>query len=186
MEQGLRMRQATAADLSAVAGLRARVGWGAGGLEGSFAAAAAGRQTIFLAELDAVAVGTVTANFVAPGAGYPRSGHISDLVVAPRWRRRGIGSELLDAAEGAVRHHGLTAVTLDVDAGNVEALRLYLGRGYQRLRPARFPWGPGHTLIKLLAAAETQQAQASQPWWRALWPLRLRHEVTRRGGALPR
>ncbi len=157
VDAGLRVRLAVATDLAALTALRATAGWGSGGLEGSLAAAAAGRQAILVAEWGGQTVGTVTASFVPAATGQPRSGHISDLVVAPRWRRRGIATQLLTAAEEAVQRHGLGAVTLDVDADNDGAMRLYVRRGYRRLGPAQFPWGPGHTMVKLLAVGQGRE-----------------------------
>lgn len=150
-------------DLAALAALRAAVGWSVGGLEGSLQAAAAGRQSILLAEVEGHLVGAVTASFASHGGG-PACGHISDLLVSPFWRRRGIATSLLDAAEDALRRRGLQAATLDVDAHNDAALRLYLGRGYRPLRPAQFPWGPGHTLRKVLQADAPVPRRAGRFW----------------------
>lgn len=144
------IRPAGEADLPAVVALRRAVGWSSGGLEGSFAAAAAGRQAILAAELGESLVGAVT---VAFHAGLPAGrAHVSDLLVAPLWRRRGIGTLLLEAAEQEARRRGLFDCTLDVDAHNDAALALYLRSGYTHYRPAQFPWGPGHTLRKEIAA----------------------------------
>ena len=184
MDAGLRVRPAGLSDLPALTALRAAAGWGSGGLEGSFAAVAAGRQAILVAELDGRAVGTVTASFMPAGTGRTGSGHISDLVVAPRWRRRGIASELLAAAEEAVRRRGLQGVTLDVDAHNEGAMRLYLGRGYHRLGPAQFPWGPGHTLLKMLEP-DGRPVPALPRGWPA-WARRLRRFLVGDEWPLPR
>ena len=56
------------------------------------------------------------------------AGRVRRLYVHAQWRRRGVGSLLLDAVEAeARRHHDiLTAFTVDAD---VEAF--YLARGYQ-------------------------------------------------------
>jgi ribosomal protein S18 acetylase RimI-like enzyme len=160
----VRLRAATRADLPALVALRRAVGWGSGGLEGSFSAAAAGRQVILLAELDGVLVGAVT---VAPRVGLPpERGHVSDLLVSPLWRRRGIGTLLLRAAEEEIRRRGGTECTLDVDGSNLGALELYRRNGYETFRPAHFPWGTGYTLRKVLAPAAGPRGLLSRLGWR--------------------
>ena len=151
------MREASSADVAAVAALRQGIGWSSGGLDGAFAAAAAGRQQIFVAEVGGRIIGSVVASFTPVATAGP-FGHVSDLLVAPLWRRRGVGGLLLDAAEAAVRARGLRGVTLDVDASNAPALRLYAAHGYRRHRPAQFPWGPGHTLLKTFAEPAARRA----------------------------
>ena len=141
------IRPANRRDLPPVIVLRRMVGWGSGGIEGSFDAAAAGRLGIFVAERDGEIVGAVT---VAYHPGLPGRAHVSDLLVAPQWRRRGLGTQLLQTAEQEARRRGLRECTLDVDATNEPALSLYLKSGYVHHRPAQFPWGPGHTLRKPL------------------------------------
>jgi ribosomal-protein-alanine N-acetyltransferase len=163
-----RVRPAGQIDLPAVIALRQTVGWGSGGIEGSFAAAAAGRQAILVAEAQGAIVGAVTVGF-HPGLPAGRA-HISDLLVAPLWRRRGIGSQLLAAAEQEARRRGSRECTLDVDAHNDAAIALYLRRGYAHYRPAQFPWGPGHTMRKELAP----RAAPSRPSLLALLRWRLR------------
>lgn len=143
------IRPASRRDVPSVIALRRSVGWGSGGIEGTFAAAAAGRLAIFVGEREGEIIGAVTVAF-HPGLPAGR-GHVSDLLVAASWRRQGIGTQLLQTAEQEVRRRGLRECTLDVDATNEGALALYLKTGYVHHRPAQFPWGPGHTLRKSLA-----------------------------------
>jgi ribosomal protein S18 acetylase RimI-like enzyme len=145
---GTRIRPADRRDLPAVVALRRAVGWGSGGLEGTFAAAAAGRLAILVAERDGAVVGAVTVAF-HPGLPAGRA-HVSDLLVSPDCRRCGIGTALLAAAEREAERRGLRECTLDVDAHNTAALALYRKSGYVYYRPAQFPWGPGQTLRKRL------------------------------------
>ena len=147
---GLRIRLAGRGDLPVLVELRRLVGWNSGGLEGSLLAAEAGRQVLLLAEWGGRPAGAVALSLPPMGGGGFGRGHISDLLVVPLYRRRGIGTALLRAAEREIADRGLAEATLDVDAGNRTALRLYLGNGYQHHRPARFPWGPGYTLRKVL------------------------------------
>lgn len=163
----VRIRSARREDLPAIVALRDSVGWSSGGIEGSFAAVDAGRQAILVAEVGGRTVGSVAMSFQVPASGGFRRGHISDLLVAPLWRRRGIARALLQAAEAAVAARGLPEVTLDVDAHNRAALALYFSSGYVHHRPAQFPWGSGYTLRKALLP---EDERAIEPpllgWWR--------------------
>lgn len=67
---------------------------------------------------------------------YPRYYHTSSeayverLVVAPAFRRQGIGRRLLVAAEELAREAGKETVGLHVSANNLSALLLYEAQGY--------------------------------------------------------
>ena len=66
-------------------------------------------------------------------------GELADLhrlVVAPQYRRRGIGVDLVRAGLLAVRHLGAKAVILEVDYGNEPAIALYQGSASSSWRPA--------------------------------------------------
>ncbi len=52
------------------------------------------------------------------------------LAVAPAWRGRGVGTALMRAAEDWAGAHGAERMTLDLDAANEGALRLYERLGY--------------------------------------------------------
>lgn len=147
---GLRLRAAGERDQAILAELRHQVGWGSGGLQGSFLALREGRQVILIADVDGAPVGAVTVNLPSRWAPTLVAGHISDLLVVPAWRGRGIGKALLRGAEAAIADRGLRDATLDVEASNAIALHLYLSSGYQRQRAIQFPWGPGYTLRKRL------------------------------------
>jgi ribosomal protein S18 acetylase RimI-like enzyme len=65
------------------------------------------------------------------------------LLVAPQFRRRGIGRALLQRAIGDARSRRRDSVMLHVDVDNVPALRLYESLGFQRegiLQVSWFPW----------------------------------------------
>ena len=164
----VRIRPAQRMDLPAVVALRRTVGWGSGGLEGSFLAADAGRQAILVADLDGALVGAVTVAFQSGAP--PTRGHVSDLLVSPLWRRRGVGTQLLQAAEQAAQARGVHDCTLDVDAHNAVALALYRRSGYGPYRPAQFPWGPGVTLRKEIGPRPAPRAPGLLARWR--WRLR--------------
>lgn len=55
---------------------------------------------------------------------------VSDLVVRMPYRRRGIGKQLLRAAESFVRERGAESLRIGVSAQNVAAKRLYESVGF--------------------------------------------------------
>ena len=64
-----------------------------------------------------------------------KEGYVKDLVVHPRWRRRGLGEALLRRTFGAFRARGVPRVTLKVDSGNpTQAWRLYERVGMRKER----------------------------------------------------
>ncbi len=58
---------------------------------------------------------------------------IADVWVAPRMRRRGIATKLVEAAEKECKSHGATEVRLQVYVTNEAAIRLYTSLGYGTL-----------------------------------------------------
>lgn len=58
-------------------------------------------------------------------------GTVSNLFVRPNRRDEGIGSRLLEAAEGELREVGADVVGLDVMAANESARRFYRRHGYR-------------------------------------------------------
>lgn len=54
---------------------------------------------------------------------------VGDLVVAPSWRRRGVGTALLDAAAQWGLEHGLTRLVVEVQTKNVPGARFCQSRG---------------------------------------------------------
>lgn len=59
-----------------------------------------------------------------------RASRIYSLVVAPRFRGRGVAQALVRAAEARARARGRSAVVLEVRADNAAARGLYRGLGY--------------------------------------------------------
>ena len=94
---------------------------------------------LLLATADDTLVGYGLAHVISAGETWaadtwvtgPRIGEIESLAVLPAYRGRGLGSELLDRLEQALRAQGVTDLALGVLPGNVGAMRLYERRGYR-------------------------------------------------------
>ena len=74
-------------------------------------------------------VGTVQIILAQP-ENQPHRGDLAKMLVHRRARRRGIGAELLAAAERSARSAGKTLLVLDTASDDAE--RLYVRRGWQR------------------------------------------------------
>jgi ribosomal protein S18 acetylase RimI-like enzyme len=77
-----------------------------------------------------------------PDEGQTPYAYISDLVVLPRYRRRGVGRALLERAEALARSSGARVLRVGVLAKNESAARLYRVAGfsdYQRQLAKRLP-----------------------------------------------
>ena len=59
--------------------------------------------------------------------------HIVTIDVVKPWRRRGVGSILMEAAEQWARDQGLRMVGLETAEDNVAAQRFYAARGYSKV-----------------------------------------------------
>ena len=60
-------------------------------------------------------------------------GHIVTLNVAPSYRRKGVGSQMLDEIEKILKEKGANECHLEVREDNIAALKLYLKCGYQKI-----------------------------------------------------
>jgi ribosomal-protein-alanine N-acetyltransferase len=58
-------------------------------------------------------------------------GHILNIAVAERYRRRGIGSLLMDSLIETARNLEMIAMTLEVRVGNAPAMGLYHKYGFK-------------------------------------------------------
>jgi ribosomal protein S18 acetylase RimI-like enzyme len=58
-------------------------------------------------------------------------GLVQNIYVVPEFRDRGVGGDLLAAAERLLRDRGVDAVALEVIAGNEDARRFYREQGYR-------------------------------------------------------
>lgn len=85
----------------------------------------------FLAIVDGVTVGFATVH-VETGV-YEQDtirGIVDNVYVVPAYRDRGVGTDLLDAAEAHLTENGAETIALSVLASNDRARRLYRDRGY--------------------------------------------------------
>ena len=62
-----------------------------------------------------------------------RVGHIITIDVVDAWRRRGVGSALMEAAESWARKAKLGLMYLETAEDNLEAQRFYEARGYRKV-----------------------------------------------------
>ena len=90
-----------------------------------------GHREMLVAEVDGRAAGTVSIG----GHRYERPGSLRmfALDVGSAFRRQGIGSAFIKAAEQDARDRGLRKVNLEVAVEDLNAARLYERLGYQRL-----------------------------------------------------
>lgn len=92
-----------------------------------------GRATL-VAELDGRLVGVVDVRIAHPGGSHRplRYGYIAEIAVAANARRRGVGAELIRAAEAWARERGCVYTVLDYNTHNDDARRFYRDRmGYR-------------------------------------------------------
>ena len=59
--------------------------------------------------------------------------HIVTIDVVKAWRRRGVGSELMEAAEQWARDRGLRLIGLETAHDNLAAQSFYQARGYRKV-----------------------------------------------------
>ncbi len=83
---------------------------------------------LFVAEVDVELIGTARVEFAQRP--YFRIAEIRRVYVRPRWRRRGVATELMRVAEEAAREGGAREVRLSVVTANTEAIGFYRQRGY--------------------------------------------------------
>ena len=134
-ETALRLRPMGPEDAETIDRLNRREGWHSvrAVYDGYFAEQQRGERFVFVAEWDGRFAGYVTLLPQAKEPPFAGSGLplIADLRVYPSYRRRGIGTRLLDAAEAeAGRRSDTVALSVGLHAGYGAAQRLYAKRGY--------------------------------------------------------
>lgn len=78
--------------------------------------------------------GQEIAGFLIAGRERNGTAHIVTIDVAERWRRRAVGTMLMDAAEEWAQVHGLRLVYLETAEDNVAAQAFYTKRRYEKLK----------------------------------------------------
>ncbi len=102
--------------------------------------------------LVAEAADTSIAGFIL-GVAHPRGGHVITIDVLPRFRRAGLGRQLLQAAETRMAAAGARHVQLEAAVDNAGALAFYRDQGYRAVAvlPGYYPGGlDGWRLVKRL------------------------------------
>ncbi|RLF08059.1 MAG: ribosomal-protein-alanine N-acetyltransferase [Thermoprotei archaeon] len=80
-------------------------------------------------------------------------GHVISIAVKPEWRRRGVGTKLMEALLNAFKERGLKAAILEVATSNREAIAFYKALGFEKidLMKKYYPWGEdAYVMIKKL------------------------------------
>jgi ribosomal-protein-alanine N-acetyltransferase len=80
--------------------------------------------------------------------------HIITIDVLKAWRRRGVGSLLMEAAEQWAHNHGLRVIGLETAQDNFAAQRFYEARGYRKVDEIEHYYADGTTawvMVKELA-----------------------------------
>ena len=122
----LRMRDATLADLPAIADQRESAGWAAHEW--------ALRYVVTASEARCVVVEDNRGNLVAVGSGvgYGELGVVGNMIVAEAHRRRGIGRAVLDAVVADLRDRGVRRLEL---YATTDGRRLYERAGFGYIQP---------------------------------------------------
>ena len=152
---GVRFRPALPEEEYAVVAVRRASGWTADTVGQQFRAMAEGRRDIWIAECDGYLVGTLTIEWLADDPSLADGvaiAHVSNLVVHPYYRHRGIARGLLASAEHAATLKAFRSMTIGVDEGNHYARTIYERRGYRWSKDLHAPWGRIHVLARRLVA----------------------------------
>lgn len=79
-----------------------------------------------------------------------RAGHIYSIAVKPEYRRRGVGSRLLEEVEKVLRENGAKICHLETHMDNINAINFYLKHGYRIVKALKNYYGAGKDGIKLM------------------------------------
>ncbi len=82
---------------------------------------------------------------------WPRAAEISDVVVAPGWRGRGIGTAIIKFLIGAAREMNAERVEIGAAQSNERALALYRSLGFSDDRVLLLDLGNGPEPVVFLA-----------------------------------
>lgn len=73
-------------------------------------------------------------------------GHIITINVVPAFRKKGIGSKMLQEIETILKQKGISECHLEVREDNLPALKLYQNNGYQKIGRLEKYYGKAHGL----------------------------------------
>ena len=91
----------------------------------------AGTRNVLIATVDSEFAGYVTVRWVSPYEPFEGIPEVQDFNVLPKFRRRGIGSALMDAAEALVAERSpVVGIGVGLYADYGTAQRMYVRRGY--------------------------------------------------------
>lgn len=76
--------------------------------------------------------------------------YIDALAVSPAWKGRGIGTELIAAAEQYAKRQGFMKIALNVEQSNTRARALYQRLGYQTDKLTTIHGKPYDHMVKML------------------------------------
>lgn len=80
-------------------------------------------------------------------------GHIISIAVRPEWRRKGIGSKLMNTLLDLFKQEGLKFVELEVAVSNEEAIAFYESLGFRKVGVVKgyYSWGEdAYIMVKKL------------------------------------
>lgn len=100
------------------------------------------KGSFLVAQIGGAVVGYVVAAIERGGIG-----HIVSIAVHPKYRRRGIGTELLKALTDTLQSKELSAVWLEVRQSNKAAIRLYGRIGFEVIGRIRGYYSDGEDAI---------------------------------------
>ena len=103
------------------------------------------RSRTWIAEEDGRIVG-----FLVADRQMHASGHVITVDVLEEWRHRGVGTQLMEAAEDWARSLGLHLIYLETSEQNVTAQRFYSQRGYEKHRLVERYYGNGEAAWVML------------------------------------
>ncbi|TCC10305.1 GNAT family N-acetyltransferase [Kribbella soli] len=91
----------------------------------------AGTRDVLIATVDGEFAGYVTVRWVSPYEPFDGIPEVQDFNVLPKFRRRGIGSALMDAAEALVAERSpIVGIGVGLYPDYGQAQRMYVRRGY--------------------------------------------------------
>jgi ribosomal protein S18 acetylase RimI-like enzyme len=90
-----------------------------------------GIRCVMVAEVNQQVVGMCTGQLVVSTAKGGFSGLVEDLVINPKYQRKGLGSRLLEAVNKWCINKGARRIQLLADKNNKKALRFYSKYGWQ-------------------------------------------------------